>query len=94
MPALPFEFESHDAAVNPPRLREKSPERLRIETMLRLENAAGERLDVVAVGHRHRALRHDRPTVEAFVDEMHGAARDLHAGLHGLALRVETGKRR
>jgi hypothetical protein len=52
------------------------------------------RLDVVAVLHRYRPLHHDRPAVEPLVDQVDGAAADLHPVLEGLALRVDARGRR
>ena len=55
---------------------------------------AAERRLVVAVEHRHRRLRDDRPGVGARVDEVHGAAGDARAVVERLPLRVHAGERR
>ena len=61
--------------------------------MLLDEDARRQRRHVVAVEHRHRRLRDDRPGVAALVDEVHGAAGDARAVVERLLLRVDAGKR-
>ena len=59
--------------------------RLRKQDVLHGENPSGERLGRVVREHRHRPLRHDPAAVVAFVDIVHGRARNLRArGQHGL----------
>ena len=72
---------------------EQRAHRARVDPVLGLEDARGERLLGVAREHRHRLLGHDRPGVEALVDEVHGGAAHLHAVLERLALRVQARER-
>ena len=58
--------------------------------MLLDEDARREGVAVVAVGHGHDSLIHDGAAVGALVDEVHGAARDAHAVIEGLALGVDA----
>src|SRR3954447_21874602 len=50
--------------------------------------------DVPRIGKLERSLEDDRPTVDAFVDEMHGHPRHLDAVLERLLDRVDAGERR
>ena len=61
--------------------------------MLFDENACRQRLDGVAVEHRHGGLQHDRPVVELGVHDVHRRAGHTDAMLERLTLRVEAGKR-
>ena len=56
------------------------------------QDARGEGLHGVVVLHGYGRLQNDRAGIEIFVDEMHRAARILHAVLERLVLRVESGK--
>ena len=62
--------------------------------MLLGQDAVGQRVLVVARLKRHRALQYDRPVVQVLIDEVHGAAADLHAVVEGLPLRVHAGEGR
>ena len=52
----------------------KQPQRLRVDAMLDAEDALRQRLGRVVIGHRDRALHHDRPGVGFRDHEMHGRA--------------------
>ncbi len=64
---------------------------LRQEDVLDGEHARGEAALVVAIAHRHRTLRDDRPDVDFGCHEVHGAA--VHADAVGqrAAMRVQAG---
>ena len=65
-------------------------QRLRIDAVLDLKHARGERRLGVAVMHRHRALRDDRAGIHLRHDEMHGRAVLLHAGCERARVGVEA----
>ena len=58
--------------------------------MLLGEDARGKRFVRVVIAHGHDGLRQDRPGVQIFVHQMHGAAAELHAVFERLPLRLEA----
>src|SRR5579884_686661 len=60
--------------------------------VLLLEDAGGEGVRIVALEDGDGALQDDDAMVELLVDEVHGAAGDLHSVFEGLHLRVEPGE--
>ena len=70
----PFEHDAHGLGIN---------------AMLFAQDALGERFRRVAILDGHHRLQHDRPCVQIFVHEMHGAARKFRAVFERLALRFE-----
>jgi len=57
------------------------------------EDPRGERVFVVGLKHRDRALHHDCAVIELFIDKVYGAARDLYAVGECLLLRFKPRER-
>ena len=67
---------------------------LRIEAVLLLENTRTERLLCITVEYGYCRLCDDRAAIRAFIDEMDGAAADLHPVGEHVAMGMRTGEAR
>src|ERR671938_1433121 len=66
-------FNSHHPILDDELVLEEPARRARIDHMLLLEHARGERAGTLAGTHRHSGLDDDRSPVELACHEMHGA---------------------
>src|SRR5690349_13980476 len=84
---------SDAAAVYAIAAGEDESDGLGIDAVLLYEDTSGEGLDCVVIEYRHGGLDDDGAGIEIFVDEVDGAAGDLHAVGQRLVLRVESRER-
>src|SRR5205085_3643356 len=67
---------------------------LGIGNVLLLKYAVGERVLIIVIEHGSGPLHDDGAVIEMLIHEMHGAARNSHAVLERLLLRLQPGKSR
>ena len=79
-------------ALEPQPAAGDQPKRIRINAMLDLKDARGQRIRRVVVAYLDRSLHHDRPGVGFRNDEMDCRAGNLDAGAQRLTVRIEAGK--
>ena len=84
----------HPSALNTVLLFQHHPDRFGVHDVLLLQNASRQRVFVIAVEHGHYFLHQDGAVVEVGVHEVDSAARNLHAIVESLLLRLQSRKRR
>ena len=75
-------------------MRQQVAHGLRIEQVLLLEHARGQRLGAVAGQHRHHRLRQNLPVVQLGRDLVHCGTGHLATRINRTLVRVETGESR
>ena len=81
---------NHAAALDAISARENQAHGFGVNAMLLGQDARGKRFVRVVVAHGHDGLRQNRPGIEIFIHQVHGAAAELHAVFERLPLRLKA----